>query len=472
MALFVLFSGIAQSQIQIENAFPNLYFNRPVDIQNAGDSTGRLFVVEQEGRIYVFPNVPSTTAAEVFLDIRSTVNSGGNEEGLLGLAFHPRYKNNGYFYVNYSALNPRRNVIARYSVSSSDPGKADPASETVILEFQQPYSNHNGGQIAFGPDGYLYIATGDGGSGGDPQGNGQNLATLLGKILRIDVDSTDPGKNYAIPGDNPFLGGGAGYRGEIWAYGLRNPWRMSFDPVTGWLWAGDVGQNKYEEVDIIERGKNYGWNIMEGFVCYNPSSGCDTAGLAKPVIDYGRSLGQSITGGHVYRGGSVPELFGEYLYGDFGTGRIWSLRYDGSTPAVNTLIANTGMNVSTFGVDETRELYFATFGGTIHRFSSASTAAEAPQSSARSIRISSIHPSPVDTHNGRFVVGLESGSQADIRLDLYNILGNRIGTLHSGIIHAGASRMTVSAGSIPAGVYLVVLNSSTGARIVSPIIAR
>ncbi len=344
----------------VEAAFPHLTFERPVDLQNCGD--GRVFVVEQEGRIHVFAADAGVTSTTVFLDIRALVDDSGNEEGLLGLAFHPNYKSNGTFYVNYTASNPDRTVIARYTVSS-DSNAADPASASVVLEFSQPYSNHNGGQIAFGPDGYLYIGTGDGGSGGDPQGNGQSLSTLLGKILRIDVN-TDP---YGIPADNPFVGQ-AGVREEIYAYGLRNVWRFSFDPETGLLWCGDVGQNKFEEIDLIRKGGNYGWNTMEGFSCYNAAS-CDTAGLILPILDYPRSEGISVTGGHVYRGTKWPDLIGAYVYADFGTGKIWSIRLEGNR-VIHRLLVSSGLPISSFGVDASRELYLCSFDGKIYKIAS------------------------------------------------------------------------------------------------------
>jgi glucose/arabinose dehydrogenase len=355
-------------QIRIEVAFPNLEFINPTDLQNPGDGTNRFFVLEQRGIIDVFENKPQIKEKKVFLDIRDRVNDRGTEEGLLGLAFHPDFKNNGYFYVNYTALDPRRTVIARYSVSQTNPNVAEKESEFIIMQFLQPYSNHNGGQITFGPDEFLYIATGDGGSAGDPSGNGQSLKTLLGKILRIDVNNTSETKNYRIPADNPFVGSTSGVREEIYTYGLRNPWRFSFDPETGWLWAADVGQWRFEEVNIIQKGKNYGWNIMEGSHCFNPPTGCDTTGLEFPIWEYGRDLGTSIIGGFVYRGPGVPGLTDTYIYADFMSGRIWSLRYDGLNPTVNTELLNTKLNIASFGIDEEKELYMASFDGRIYRF--------------------------------------------------------------------------------------------------------
>ncbi|MEB2778692.1 PQQ-dependent sugar dehydrogenase [Algoriphagus sp. D3-2-R+10] len=353
--------------LTIQEAFPQLSFTRPVDFQHAGDNSNRVFVVEQRGVISVLQNDPETSDKGEFLDIETRVDDSGNEEGLLGLAFHPDYENNGYFYVNYTASNPNRTVISRFSVSTSNPNQADPASEQVLLEFDQPFSNHNGGQVSFGPDGYLYIAVGDGGSGGDPQGNGQNRNTLLGTILRIDVDQQDGSTNYSIPEDNPFVDNSEDFREEIYAYGLRNPWRFSFDSSNGQLWTGDVGQNKYEEIDIITKGGNYGWNTMEGFHCYN-SSDCNQEGLEMPIWEYDRSQGDvSITGGFVYHGTAIPELEGLYIYADFASGRIWSL--DGSDPAnpVNTELLKAPFPISSFGIDQNQELYICAFDDKIYK---------------------------------------------------------------------------------------------------------
>ena len=347
-------------------AFPNLSFSNPVGLYSADDGTNRLFVVEQEGIIQVFENSRNISVAQVFLDIRDLVLFGG-EQGLLGLAFHPDYAQNGYFYVDYVADNPRRTVIARYSVSAGNPAQADRNSEQILLEVNQPFPNHKGGQIAFGPDGYLYIGLGDGGSAGDPQGNGQNRATLLGKILRIDIDSSSQSLNYGIPSDNPFVGNTEGFREEIYAYGLRNPWRFSFDSATGRLWVADVGQDRMEETDIVEKGKNYGWNIMEGTLCYSPSQGCNQTGLELPVWEYGHDLGISITGGFVYHGSELPELRDAYIYGDFGSGRIWALQYDGVNAPVNKELMDSNLSIASFGIDPQNELYICGYNGKIYK---------------------------------------------------------------------------------------------------------
>lgn len=347
-------------------AFPNLSFHRPVDLQHSGDNTNRIFVVDQPGEIFVFENVSTTSIKKLFLDIKSKVDDGGNEQGLLGLAFHPDYKSNGYFYVNYTASKPDRTVISRFKVSPNA-DKADPASELVIMEFRQPYSNHNGGQVSFGPDGFLYIAVGDGGSAGDPHHNGQDRSSLLGKILRIDVDHESNGNHYAIPSDNPFASSDE-YRKEIYAYGLRNPWRFSFDPVTKSLWTGDVGQNTFEEIDIIAKGGNYGWNTMEGKHCYEPSRGCNTSGLQLPIWEYGRSEGISITGGFVYRGTTLQSLKSKYIFADYGTGNIWALDPSNANSPSVVKLASTDLHISSFGVDQNNEFYMCAFDGKIYRF--------------------------------------------------------------------------------------------------------
>ena len=372
LSILICFFGVSQvhAQTEIEPAFSILSFLNPVDLQHSGDGTNRLFVVEQRGMIRVFENSQYVMEDNIFLDIRDRVNDAGFEEGLLGLTFHPDYENNGYFYVDYTAANPRRTVIARYSVSLSNPDSADENSEFIIMEISQPFENHNAGQISFGSDGFLYITAGDGGAGGDPFGNGQNLRSILGSLLRVDIDTLEDGMNYGIPPDNPFFANDSGYRQEIFAYGLRNPWRFSFDDSTGWLWLADVGQNDIEEIDLIISGRNYGWNVMEGSRCFNPPSGCDTTGLELPIWEYDHSLGQSITGGFVYHGSNAPELEGHYIYGDFESGLIWSLFHDGINPTVNSELTDTDFFISSFGIDANNELYFSTlFDGGIYWFS-------------------------------------------------------------------------------------------------------
>lgn len=344
---------------QLEEAFPNLTFTRPVDLQNAGDGSDRVFVVEKAGVIRVFPNESTVASTMTFLDISARVNSSGGEQGLLGLAFHPDYGANGRFFVYYTIAGGN-NRLSRFEVSAADPDAADPTSEAVLLELPkyQSASNHNGGQVAFGKDGYLYVAVGDGGSAGDPGGNAQDLTTLLGTILRLDADSQSLG-NYGIPDTNPFTFSTKGYRGEIYAYGFRNPWRFSFDPVTGWLWAGDVGQSNWEEVDVVEVGGNYGWDCYEGTHPYESSALCDALqDHIAPVHEYGHGDdGYSITGGYVYRGARLTSLVGRYVFADYGSGRIWAITFDGHTVSPADTLFDADFNISSFGVDEANELY-------------------------------------------------------------------------------------------------------------------
>jgi glucose/arabinose dehydrogenase len=336
-------------------------FTKPVAIANAGDGSNRLFVVEQAGRVRLI--VGGVLQATPFLDISTKVSSG-SERGLLGLAFPPGYAAKGYFYVYYTDTNGAI-TLARYSVGAN-PDVADPNSGQVLLSVPHARTNHNGGQLAFGPDGYLYLGLGDGGGAGDPDANGQNTNTLLGKILRLDVESgVTP---YAIPAGNPFASGGG--KGEIWAYGLRNPWRFSFDRQTHDLYIADVGQNLWEEVDVqpggAAGGANYGWNIMEGLHCYNATS-CNTAGLTLPVTEYDHSLGCAVIGGYVYRGSAQPGLAGLYFYADECQGRIWGLQKAGGGWESHPLL-RAAINPSTFGEDEAGEIYLADYsGGTLYR---------------------------------------------------------------------------------------------------------
>lgn len=361
---------VAAAELKAENAFPKLSFSQPVEFTHAGDGSNRVFVVEQEGRIRVFENNTQTASASTYLDIKKQVASGG-EMGLLGLAFHPKFEQNGYFYVNYTKNNPRETVISRFKAASSSANSVDPATETILFKFRQPYSNHNGGKVLFGPDGYLYIATGDGGSGGDPQNNGQSLNTYLGKVLRIDVNATDKG-NYGIPKDNPFASASGDRLPEIYAYGLRNPWRISFDEQ-GRLWAGDVGQNKIEEIDIIRKGGNYGWRVKEGRAAYKDGAG--NAPVIDPIWQYSHDNGDvSVTGGVVYRGSGNADLKGKYIYADYASGRVWALTADDSPTggkATNQILVNRAGAISAFGEDAKNELYLCDHGaGRILRLSS------------------------------------------------------------------------------------------------------
>jgi glucose/arabinose dehydrogenase len=344
-------------------------FTSPVLALSPPGDLERVFVVEQNGRIRIVEN--GSVLSTPFLDIQGQVRHSG-EQGLLGLAFHPSYSQNGYFFVNYSN-NSGNNVIARIQVSSN-PNVADASTETQVISLNQPYSNHNGGMIAFGPNGYLWIGTGDGGSGGDPGNRAQNPQNLLGKMLRIDVDTLP----YTIPPSNPFVSD-AGTLDEIWALGVRNPWRFSFDKESGDLWIADVGQNAWEEINIEmsgdSGGRNYGWRLMEGNHCYNPSN-CNQAGLTLPIKEYGHNAGYSITGGYAYRGGQMAKMHSRYFYADYGTNKIWSLRWDGTAVVdfqdhTSELTRPNGQpirSISGFGQDGAGEVYICSLtGGQIFR---------------------------------------------------------------------------------------------------------
>ncbi len=350
------FSGtpdVPQSSIALQPIVKH-QFSKPIFLTASPDESNRLFVVEQDGRVLIIKGI--SVLPEPFLNINEKLSTGG-ERGLLGLAFHPSFSSNGRIFVNYTRAKDRATVIAEYHVSSN-PDQAT-QKESILLIIPQPYGNHNGGMIAFGPDGYLYIGMGDGGSGGDPNNYAQNNNELLGKFLRIDVDQSRP---YGIPSDNPFVKEEG--RSEIFAWGLRNPWRFSFDRETGELWAGDVGQNDWEEIDVIQKGKNYGWRLLEGKHCFNPESGCRTTdNLVDPVTEYDHSSGQcSVTGGYVYHGTKIPALQGTYIFGDFCTGTIWGYKKE-----IAQTLLTTDQQISSFGEDQGGELYVVGFGGSIFR---------------------------------------------------------------------------------------------------------
>ena len=341
-------------------------FSNPLDVQQPKDGSGRLFVVEQGGHIQIIQS-DGTRAPSPFLDVstRTGFTSGG-ETGLLGMAFHPMYAQNLRFFVNYTrdVAGQLQSVIAEFTASSNDTNFADANTENILFIVNQPFSNHKGGGLAFAGDGFLYIGLGDGGSGGDPNCNGQNINVLLGKMLRVDVDSPhSPGLNYAIPSTNPFVGKNG--RGEIWLFGLRNPYRFSFDPANGNLWIGDVGQNAYEEVDMVtpqQAGANMGWNLREGTHPF--SAACTQTGnaLTDPVFDYDRSQGdETVIGGHVYRGTKMPALSGMYIFGDFISGRIWSLQQSGQTVGRSNVTTTAGGDLAAIGQDQAGELYVARY---------------------------------------------------------------------------------------------------------------
>ena len=344
--------------------------SQPLLVTNAGDGSGRLFVVEQGGKIKII--AAGKVLAVPFLDLSSSV-SNGSEQGLLGLAFHPDFKSNGKLYVSYTDR-VGTSVIREYRVSASNPNRVSLSSGRTLLHLRQPYANHNGGNIAFGPDGDLYIGFGDGGSAGDPGNRAQNLGVLLGKLLRIDVDRRTGALPYGIPSDNPFVGRGG--LDQIWAYGLRNPWRWSFDRATGDLWIGDVGQDRWEEVDRAlashhrnaARGLNFGWRAMEASHCYSPSSGCSRTGRTLPLTEYGHTNGRcSITGGFVYRGSAHPDLVGAYIFADYCSGEIWYVDRGAARGTRPTLALDTNAQITSFGQDQAGELYLTDGQGMMFR---------------------------------------------------------------------------------------------------------
>lgn len=377
--------------VAIEQAFPKLEWAgwksetddgknipfRPIVLTHAGDGSHRVFVASQHGVIYVFDNDQTATQSRVFLDLsdRVTYSDSMNEEGFLGMAFHPRYKENGKLYVYYTAKRePHLSVVSEFTVSKDNPNQVNRDSEREILTIPQPYWNHNGGTVCFGHDGMLYIALGDGGAGNDPHGNAQNMGTWLGKILRIDVDHHDQGKAYAVPKENPFVGQD-GALPEIYSLGWRNPWRLAVDRQTGDLWCADVGQNLYEEINVVSRGGNYGWNVRESMHPFGKQGVEASDKLIEPIFEYDHMVGKSITGGSVYRGSRVPELAGKYIYADYVSGKVWALTFDESTKKAtrNESMEGNGLPILSFGEDEAGDMYFlvvAADGHGLYRFKS------------------------------------------------------------------------------------------------------
>ena len=371
--------GVNQSalDVKVERAFPNLTIERPVVITHAGDGSNRLFVAAQKGQIYSFANNQTVKRADLFFDLSENVTykDNENEEGLLGLAFHPQFESTHEFFLYYTTTaEPHLSIISRFKTLPDNPGKGDPASEEVLMKIKQPFWNHNGGTLEFGKDGMLYIALGDGGKADDPLKSAQDLSTWLGKILRIDVNNADPGLPYSIPKDNPFVNR-TGARPEIYALGVRNPWRISFDRQTGDLWCADVGQNLWEEISLVTKGGNYGWSDREATHPFGPTAKEANSAMVEPIWEYPHTdaWGKSITGGQVYRGTRVSKLQGYYLYGDYVTGKLWALKYDARTGKVTenrTIAWPPSLPVVTYGEDEEGDVYFTTVtsGGMIFRY--------------------------------------------------------------------------------------------------------
>ncbi len=462
--LVVVFAPVMlHGQATYKIAYPNLSFNQPVDYQVPPVQGNDVYIVEQNGRIRVFKNDSTVQSMDTFLDIRDQVVYGG-EQGLLGLAFHPQFPDSNYVYVNYVSDNPRRTVISRFKVNPDNHREALKQSEEVIMEVDQPYANHNGGKLSFGPDGYLYIGFGDGGSGGDPLENGQDRSTILGSLVRIDIDTSTAARNYGIPTDNPFVGadcGPAGCKDEIYAYGLRNPWRFSFDPENGRLWLADVGQSSYEEVNIIEKGKNYGWDVMEGTHCYEPSSGCDQSGLTLPVWEYSHQVGGSITGGVVYRGSQISDLVGKYLAADFSDNKVWALEYDGQEVTGSTMLFNAP-RITAFGTDRNQEVYMCSFDGNIYRIESDSdTGIPGEGETPKSFRIYPNYPNPFNptTH---FQFAIPEAKEVEIRV--YDTRGRLIQQLNPGVMQPGYHTIPYTADQLSSGVYMYEIKAGTDVK--------
>jgi len=462
IALLLISTGLAQAA-NITNAFPNLpTFGSPINIEDPRDGTDRLFVVERGGQIYVFANNPNVSQMSTFLDISAGLELQG-ECGLLGLAFHPNYESNRFFYVCYQDDSPFETVIARFTANAANPNLADPGSQVRILRISQASFFHKGGCIAFGPDGYLYISLGEDGT----PGHAQNLGTLKGKLLRIDVDNPEGGLQYGIPADNPFEGNPNGWREEIYAFGFRNPWRYSFDSDNGDLWLADVGQNAWEEVDVVLKGRNFGWPHTEGLVCYPQPTQCDTTNLdiVLPVWVYNHGAGgSSITGGTVYRGPSVPTLWGNYIFADYINGLIWALDPDG--PA-STLLLDTTLNIVSFGTDVDGELYFSTFQGDIYRFIETATDVPAGTPGIGSLR--AVHPNPFQANATMDYALAETGRAT---LEVFDVRGVRVATLVDKTLDAGDyaaewNGRDANGRVQPSGVYfcrLLVNGSAVGTR--------
>lgn len=426
-------------ELNVVNAFPNLRFNQPLLLTHAGDSTDRIFVVEKPGIIHVFDNDASVTSTQVFLDITDKILPPGDpnlgETGLLSLAFHPQYSSNGLLYISYVDEN-LVSIVSEVQVSA-DPSQADLSTERILLSMQQPQRNHNGGHIAFGFDGYLYIAFGDGFSessrdgidSGDPLGHGQNPETWFSSVLRIDVDQQQDDLQYKIPEDNPFVGNQDEWKEEIYAYGFRNPWRFSFDRQEGTLWLADVGDKKAEEINILESGENYGWNIKEASHCFEDVP-CDTTqwvGLTDPIFEYLRDVGESVTGGYVYRGSQFQDLFGKYIYGDFDFGTVWALNVEDTAAISNeVLVTDVGGGISSFGEDEAGEIYIVDFGGRILVFEPPSnTAIEVPGSAPLPFVVQPNYPNPFRDET---LLRVEINDPVHLKLSVFDILGRRVHT--------------------------------------------
>ncbi|MCB0714122.1 MAG: PQQ-dependent sugar dehydrogenase [Ignavibacteriae bacterium] len=446
--------------LDIVEAFPKIStsFNEVTDIQNAGDGSNRLFVSRRTGEIYVFDNNPEVTESKLFLDLTGVVTTDYYESGLLGFTLHPNFSENGYIFVYYMV---RRGLyfytrISRFTHNPASSEPIDLATEVNLFDFRQPAIHHNGGQVGFGPDGYLYIALGDGVDPDDPLNSGQDLRSILGKILRVDIDNPANGKNYGIPETNPFARNSQ-YAQEIYAWGFRNPWRFSFDQPTGRLWVGDVGQFNWEEVNLVQKGGNYGWRVMEGYHCHDSTQNCDSIGLIGPIWEYSHDTNtqSSITGGYVYRGTNIPELDGMYFYTDFSTGRIWMLDYQGKDDVTNTLVKDSELVISTFGVDEGGEIYIGNYvDGKLYKFARhLGGVAEEGSENVQAI----LHPALPNPARDRVTIPYSINRRALVSLALFDTQGNRVEQMLEKVQEKGEHRSEVDVSELPDGTYYIQL---------------
>jgi glucose/arabinose dehydrogenase len=463
-ALVLFFSAAScslYSQVTFSTAFPGRTFTQPVFLTHAYDGTNRIFVVQQNGYIMVFPNDSASTTMNTFLNVTNKIITG-SERGLLNVAFHPNYESNRFFYIYYTRAGDGALVVSRFTTQAGDPNKADSLSEFNLLTVPHPtYSNHNGGCMMFGLDGYLYMGMGDGGSGGDPFNNAQDTTKFLGKILRINVDGASGGNNYAIPPGNPFPNG---TRPEIYTYGMRNPWRFSQDPVTGIIYHGDVGQDCWEEVDIITAGSNYGWKIMEGFYCYagvSPcnSTSCNQTGLTLPIKTYQNSGSDcSITGGYVYRGARVPWLVGRYVYADYCSRRTYKLLYSAGVVSDTLQIGLAPSSVYSFGVDQNNELYTLCSDGVIYKFTNTVIGINNNGEVPSGFALEQNYPNPF---NPSTKIDFTIPKASFTTLSIFDVTGKLVETLLSGDINEGWHSVNWNASDFPSGVYFYRLSSGS-----------
>lgn len=458
--LFVLFtvSKQASSQYLFENVFTTTTFSKPLEMIDPKDGTPRMFILNQRGIVTVV-NVDNPSApGKTFLNITDKVTQTGLEPGLLGIAFHPQYSTNRYFYVFYTAVSPERSIIARFQTSTQNPDSAIKESEFNILTLNLTYSSHYGGHIEFGPDGFLYISFGMGAAQNDPPNNAQNLTLLNGKIARIDVNSASGGQNYSIPSSNPFIDSTSSVKKEIYAWGFRNVWKFSFDNQ-GRLWAGDVGQGKKEEIDIVQKGKNYGWKIMEGTICFSPSKNCDTTGLAKPVYEYNHDAagGYSITGGYISTSSTLPTLMGKYIFADYQNGKVWALTYDGVPTPIAQLLMDSPHYISSFGKDKYGNIYITNVSDNkIYKLDDLATSIDPVSQTAGKFSLAQNYPNPF---NPSTTIEFSLNRSSKTTLKVYDMNGKEVATLLNSNLNSGTYNVYFDAEELSSGIYIYELVS-------------